>query len=133
MINSISGLKYCKLVMVDVSQGFILDLASENDIQSDIIHIAIGCLQGLMDVLGLKRWGECLGAAEICSASVGNLFLTIARNTTDWSDRLAYVLAATSAGNLEAKRMASAALVDRLRYVQSVRPQRPRIGGAGTH
>ena len=117
----LSGIKFCKVVMLLLAEGPVEDVSAEHDLVADIVHTALGCIVGLKDIIRLKKWGEAIGVAKIKSVSVGNLFMRVARDTQDLSDKLSLVMAAASAGNSEGKRMAIAGLVERLRFVQSIR------------
>ena len=81
----------------------------------------------MRDIQRLKRWGESLGVAKIRSASVGHFFMRVAKDTQDLTDKLSLVIAAAAAGDAEGKKMAVAGLVERLRFVQSIR-----LGWSGT-
>ena len=105
----------------DVSLGVVEDRAAESDLVSDVLFYTISCLIAKRDIPAVKRWGEALSAVKLKSASIAHLYMKLGRDTVDIGDKLSFAITAAAMGNQEAKRMAQAGLLERLRFVNSIR------------
>ena len=101
--------------------GVVEDRAAESDLISDVLFNAISCLIAKRDILAVKRWGEALSAVKFKSASIAHLYMELGRDKVDIGDKLSFAITAAAMGNQEAKRMAQAGLLERLRFVNSIR------------
>ena len=101
--------------------GVVKYRAAESDLISDVLFNAISCLIAKRDILAVKRWDEALSAVKFKSASIAHLYMKLGRDTVDIGDKLSFAITTAAMGNREAKRMAQAGLLERLRFVSNIR------------